>query len=337
MHFIANSYNSSILANLYRLCIITMRGKKMYNIKKVSDIVGIPVLTIRAWENRYRIITPNRSEGGHRLFSEEDINKLKFLKRQIDEHGLKISEAVRMLQRTEFQAAAEKTTIALTSHSYEPIMNELYEHLIKYNTFQANASIDLAFSLYPYEIVFRHILIPVLHRIGSEWEEGLVTVAQEHFASQIIMHRFSQLFRILPIDPSLPKALAFCPEGEHHHLGLMHFSLFLKKKGIDVIYLGPNTPLSGIKNVIEMKSISIVAISATDSISVDKLIRWIKSCCQPHLKFVLGGAALESLAEQLDIPNVFCPALNQWEQCYSSLFEMNANIHSDTSNFSRRS
>lgn len=292
----------------------------MYSIKKVSELLGIPVVTIRAWENRYGIISPQRTQGGHRLFNEDDIGKLRFLKQQIDENGVKISEAVSLLKQATVQEYVKRSTITDTSNTYDNMIERLYAELIQYNTSSANEIIDLALSLYEFENVFQYILIPVLYQVGSDWESGLLSVAQEHFASQLILHRFSQLFRVLPIDQRFPTVLAFCPEDEHHQIGLMHFSLFLKKRGFEVIYLGPNTPVNGLSCIIEMKKISIITISVTDPQHIGALAKWIEATHKdyPTLKFILGGPAFTQDNTILQIPNVHYPDQKNWEEWYQS-------------------
>lgn len=65
----------------------------MYSIQKVSDMLGIPGVTLRAWETRHRIVNPLRSAGGHRLYSEEDVATLRSVKRLMEEQGLKIGRS----------------------------------------------------------------------------------------------------------------------------------------------------------------------------------------------------------------------------------------------------
>ncbi|HYK75305.1 MAG TPA: MerR family transcriptional regulator [Pseudoneobacillus sp.] len=291
----------------------------MYTIKKVSELVGIPNVTIRAWENRYHIISPQRSDGGHRLYSQGDINTLKWLKDQMEKKGIKISEAVRLLSvetqknYTENPYEHEKKAI----ESFEELQDKLYQRLIELDTVQANEIIDLAFSLHAIEDVFLNILAPVLVRIGDDWEVGTIGVAEEHFASELIMQRFTNFLRVLPLHNHLPKVLAFCPEAELHHIGLMLFSLFLRKKGNEVIYLGANTPYKGLTEIIKRKNISVIAISATDSNSIGNIMNWVKGCLQENsdLKFVLGGKGFENT----HIPstrNVFTPEAKDWEDLY---------------------
>ncbi|MBM7662326.1 DNA-binding transcriptional MerR regulator/methylmalonyl-CoA mutase cobalamin-binding subunit [Bacillus mesophilus] len=284
----------------------------MYNIKKVSEILDIPTVTIRAWETRYQVINPTRTEGGHRLYSEQDIETLKWLKETMQEGNIKIGEAVRLLQKRPI----ESPSLPETKPGYEGIIEQLYQALIDVNTEQANRLTDLAFTLYDFEEVFQNIFVHVLYKVGDEWENGHITTAQEHFSSQFIIQRCTQFLRILPTDHSLPRALAFCPEGEHHHIGLLLFSLFLRKKGVEVIYLGPNTPLGGLSDLIKMKNISIIAISLTNPEPFESVQSWIKENItkDAHLKFVLGGKAVQQtdLFQSPAVSNLQKVEWNEW-------------------------
>ncbi|SFL54536.1 DNA-binding transcriptional regulator, MerR family [Paenibacillus sp. 1_12] len=289
----------------------------MYSIKKASELLGIPTVTIRAWENRYQIINPIRGNGGHRLYSDADIDTLKWIKTQIDENKMKVSEAVWLLKQRSLKKPIKAVERTQVGKPYDDLIERLFGHLVDLNTFQSHEIIDLAFALYHYDDVFHHILVPVLYQMGEEWERGNVTVAQEHFSSQLVMQRITQFFRVLPIHPDLPKVLALCPEGEHHHMGLMLFSLFLRKKGVDVIYLGPNTPLSDLKLVIEQKQISVVAVSVTDHGLIEALEHWIDECRvkYPNLKFVLGGTGFQHCLSHIST-YVQPDDQNSWEMWY---------------------
>ncbi|SDD83380.1 B12 binding domain-containing protein [Paenibacillus sp. UNCCL117] len=292
----------------------------MYSMKRASELLGIPVVTIRAWENRYGVISPNRSSGGHRLLSEEDLAKLSFLKDQIQKNGLKISEAARLLQQSESVPAEPDQEQApkrpISGRSYDGLVDKLYTDLISFNALQADKTIDLAFALYDFEETFRCILVPVLYRIGAEWEAGKIAVVQEHFASETIMRRLSALYRVYPVDPDLPAVLAFCPEGERHHLGLLSFSLFLRKRGVNVLYAGPDTPFQDLEAIIGGQNISFVAISVTDTRYIDKLMEWIETAARhnPQLRFLLGGAAFDGQAARRKVKaNVRYLSADEWE------------------------
>ncbi len=289
--------------------------ESLYSIKQVSERLDIPAVTIRAWENRYNVVSPKRTEGGHRLYSDKDVETLKWIKKQVHEKDMKISDAVRLLQET----ATAPATPPSENGKFNELKDQLYNALINLDSQKANQHADLAFSLYDYEEVFQHILVHVLYKVGDEWENGAISVGQEHFASQFILNRCSQFLRVLPVNPTLPKVLAFCPEGEHHQIGLMVFSLYLKKKGHDVIYLGPNTPLEGLADLIKMKDISIVAISMTNPDAVGKVEDWIRSSLKmdPTLKFIVGGSCVKD-CPKFESKSVTYSLGSDWDQWYAT-------------------
>ncbi|GLX70790.1 MerR family transcriptional regulator [Paenibacillus glycanilyticus] len=293
----------------------------MYSMKRASELLDIPVVTIRAWENRYGVISPKRSSGGHRLLSEEDLAKLRYLKDHIENKGLKISEAVMLLQQRESVPPDEAEEQQVIDRSYDRLVDKLYSELIHFNSAQADQTIDLAFALYDFQETFRQIIVPVLYRVGAEWEAGKVTVVQEHFASETILRRLSALFRVFPVNPSLPVVLAFCPEGERHHLGLMSFSLFLRQRGANVLYSGPDTPLQELDGIIERQNVSFIAVSVTDTRYIDKLMNWIEKAARNNhgLRFLLGGAAFDDPAARRNVKaNVRYLTADQWEDWYNA-------------------
>ncbi|MCR8633684.1 MerR family transcriptional regulator [Paenibacillus radicis (ex Xue et al. 2023)] len=291
----------------------------MYSIKKVSEILGIPTVTIRAWENRYQIITPVRSKGGHRLYSESDIDTLTWLKSQLTDHNMKIGEAVYLLKQKELETPSMESQASHISKTCRDLIENLYKDLIDFNTTSSHQTIDLAFSIYHYEDVFHNIFTPVLVQLGMNWENREISTAQEHFSTQLIMQRILQFFRILPIHPQLPKAIALCPEGEHHHIGLMLFSLFLRTKGLEVIYLGPNTPLGELASLIEEKNISVIAVSISDPKYVEMMESWVEATLRkfPDLIFALGGTGFNQYTAQL---SRYVQSTNQadWEAWYQA-------------------
>ncbi|ACT04728.1 MerR family transcriptional regulator [Paenibacillus sp. JDR-2] len=290
----------------------------MYSIRKVSQLVGIPAVTIRAWENRYQITEPVRSAGGHRLYRDADIDTLRWIKQQMDSCHLKISEAVTLYRNK--QAITSSTRTFSEPNRFTSLSEQLCRELVDMNTVQANEVIDLCFSLFHHEEVFHHILTPVMRQIGTAWENGVISVAQEHFASQIIIQRCTQFIRILPLNPHLPRAVALCPEGEHHQMGLMLFSLFLRNKGHDVIYLGPDTPLNDITALIGAKNIGIVAISLNNPALAGSVEKWITQCRQayPALTIIAGGDGFQGCSANL-APLVCPPGPSEWDNWYSLL------------------
>jgi DNA-binding transcriptional MerR regulator len=297
----------------------------MYNIKSVSKLLEMPAVTIRAWERRYHVVVPTRSESGHRLYSEQDIEDLRWLKIQTEEKGVNISQAVKMLEKMREQRKlipeSAPQGAARGSENYESLQERLYGALTSFDQERSHQLLSLAFSMFHFEEVFHHVLAPLLHRIGEEWEKGVVTVAQEHFASHFITQRFFQFFSVFGINPSLPKVLAFCPSGEQHQIGLLLFTLFLRRQGVEVVYLGTNTPAQGLEPLIERSRIDWVSVSITDGAllpEVEALAGRLQAKF-PHLKFVLGGQGFRDVREELR-PLLLGGTLEEWTAWFQEQF-----------------
>lgn len=277
----------------------------MYNMKSVVKLAGIPAVTIRAWENRYGVVEPERTDGGHRLYSDRDIEDLRWLKRQVDEKGMSISQAARLLKQAQAERQGREQAVTdipqaeagskTRDHTFEELRSSLYEALLQYRSDEVNSLVDKGFALYAYEDMFHQVIVPILYRIGDEWENGKVSVAHEHYASHMLYPRFHYFFRVLPVRPGLPKAVAFCPSGEHHQLGLLLFVLFLRQKGMEVVYLGTDMPLDGVLHVMECKQIRYVCVSLTVRRHLDSAVQMLRNITDEHpdIRLVLGGSGFE--------------------------------------------
>lgn len=276
----------------------------MYTIKQVSAILGIPPVTLRAWEQRYGAVTPTRTETGYRLFTEQDVDDLRWLKSMTEEGGMSISQAV-MLHKSQksghvFKLETYDSMAAEGSHdNHERMVGNLYNHLSAFRSEESKALMDMGFSMFGYETMICKVLVPLLIKVGDEWEAGRASVAQEHFITQFVTQRCYGFFQLFPVDETLPKVLAFCPAREQHHMGLMLFSLFLRQRGIEVLYLGPDTPESGIEQIVREQSIEVIAISLSDHRLLSDTLTLIDRLGEmsTNLIFTLGGSGFQDVGE----------------------------------------
>jgi DNA-binding transcriptional MerR regulator len=288
----------------------------VYNIKMVSKLVGIPTVTIRAWEKRYAVVVPERTQSGHRLYSDQDIEDLLWIKRHMDDHGLTVSQAIKKLAQTK-ETLTRKVDIAVEQSAFKDYADQIYQSLIQFKSEQANHQIDLVFSMFHYEDVFHKILTPILHKVGEEWEAGLVSVNQEHFITNLIVNRFYQFFRIHPVNPLLTKVVALCPAGEQHYVGLLLFTLFLRKHGVDVIFLGPDTPIDTLLSIIIDRKIGVVVMSTSNPQLLDPIYDWYRTHKYElyHVHFVVGGTNEIHIPDDLAI-RYLNGSLEEWQRWY---------------------
>ncbi len=294
-------------------------------------MLNIPSVTLRAWENRYLAVDPMRTESGYRVYSEENIEDLRWLKEQVEDHDINISQAVRMLKARKEEKSRVQYVSDLgqgtTTDAYQNMRDQIFQKLFHFQGEQANALIDFGFSMYGYDAMLHHILVPVLVRVGDEWEEGKASVAQEHYMTGVISQRFYQFFHVFPINTHLPKALSFCPEGEYHHVGLLLFSLFLRKNGLEVLYLGASTPMDGVMQIIADQDIQMVCMAVTNVTQVPDCDALVTQMTEryPNLIFVLGGKGYENAGSTTYPKWVMTEPSEQWQDWFIQSGHFGAN------------
>ncbi|MED3914263.1 MerR family transcriptional regulator [Priestia megaterium] len=271
-----------------------MAHEGKYNIKAISNMVGIQPGTLRAWERRYQILNPVRNDSGHRLYTEEDLGKLKWLTEKVS-GGFTISQAVSLLE-------TESSTVGTFEEegevdSPQKIRDELLTMLLSFKEGKAQDLINHAFSLYSVEKVVIDILGSLLVTVGDMWEKGQITSAHEHYTTQVLKTRISMIFYSLPSNGLLPKAIAVCGPNETHEVGLLVFTLFLRRKGFEVIYLGSSIEDKDVELIVKEVDPTFLFMSCTMMENAEKTLNLTNQMIKkfPHLKVGLGGYVFDGL------------------------------------------
>jgi len=240
-----------------------------FNLKAVVKETGLKPDTLRVWERRYGMPNPERTAGGHRLYSQQDIDMLKWLVARQNE-GLSISRAVDLWKQLEAEGESpldEVPTPTLPAIiATGDTVNELREGWLKaclsFDEYAAELILIQAFALYPPELACTQLLLPALAEIGEGWFSGNVTVQQEHFASALVTRRLEALLGGSPTPTRTGRILVGCPPEENHVIGPLLLSLLLRRQGWDVLYLGANVPLDQMEGTISATNPQLIVLSA---------------------------------------------------------------------------
>ncbi|WP_282034194.1 MerR family transcriptional regulator [Metabacillus indicus] len=260
-----------------------------YNIKAVSKMLGIQPGTLRAWERRYNMIAPVRNDSGHRLYTEEHIKILKWLITKVNK-GFTISQAVNLLEHSELPSEDPVSVSAapdVTDRSMD-LTEELLTALLAFDENTAHELLNRAFSLYSIDKVLIDILGTLLVKIGDLWENGKITSAHEHFASSFLRSRIGIILHTLPVNGLLPKVVSVCGPGEWHELGLLIFTLYLRRKGFEVIYLGTSIADGDIDIVLGEVNPKFLFYSCTLQENVEKTIASAGELRGKHEHLIIG-------------------------------------------------
>ncbi|MBM7648016.1 DNA-binding transcriptional MerR regulator [Bacillus ectoiniformans] len=269
-----------------------------YNIKAVSNLVGIQPGTLRAWERRYQILEPVRNDSGHRLYTEDDVKKLKWLSAKVNQ-GFTISQAVSLLDKHELET--DQLTSEDKGENHQILLEELLQALMQFNEVKAHDLINKAFSLFTIDKVTVEILAVLLLRVGDMWEKGEITTAHEHFATSILRSRIGMIMHSFPHNGVLPKVVAVCGPNEWHELGLLIFTLFVRRRGYEVIYLGSSIKQGDLEVVLDTVDPKFLFLSCTLKENLFNTLELVERLREayPGLEIGMGGAAVNSLDIEL--------------------------------------
>jgi methanogenic corrinoid protein MtbC1 len=206
-------------------------------------------------------------------------------------------------------AAAQAATLVLASPLAEPeapplapdlVQRQLSEALEAFDEPAAQAVLDRLFAAATVEVALTEVILPYLRELGERWERGDVTVAQEHFASNVIRGRLAGLARGWGRGAG-PVALLACLPGEHHDLGLIAFGLALRSHGWRIAYLGPDTPLDTLERAAEAIEPTFVVVSATTDERIAPVSAQLKALARSYRVGLGGSAASTGGADRLGV------------------------------------
>lgn len=280
----------------------------VFNTKAVARETSVPPDTFRAWERRYGIPRPQRTAGGHRLYSERDIAIIRWLRDRTAE-GMNISHAVMLL--TSVLEEAEPASSHDGARSLENIAEELIAALTSFNSVQAERLTSEAFALYQFETVLLDLIQPVMVEIGERWHRGEINVANEHFATEFIRRKLASLINVFENSSYRETIVVGCAPGELHDLGALYVALFLVRRGWAVVYLGQQMPLLDLLETVRSVRADLVCLSASTLDTAMQLLEVARAIQKdtPNVRFGYGGRIFNQNPElRQKIPGTFLGA-----------------------------
>ncbi len=278
-----------------------------FTIETVSKMTGIPAVSLRNWEKRYGFPCPERTPGGHRYYSADDVEFLKKANRWVDE-GQTLNQISRIyLQKHSAlnseilsDSADAPKTVILDDVSYR--VELIYDALLDFDqmaTLQHYATLSAKLSV---EQLFDQVFGALQRRLRKEWKEKNITLAQEHFASAFVRLKLST-FLSLDFPPTQDTRILASPLTEEgHESGLMVLTAHLKYRGYQVFYFGTDIPIEDLKGVVEEIKPDVVCLSYADCSKVKENLKYFSKIEVPICIGGLLGPASEIKALQNSAP-----------------------------------
>jgi DNA-binding transcriptional MerR regulator len=261
-------------------------------IGELAKRTGVSPELLRAWEQRYGLLQPTRTAGGFRLYSAEDETRVRRMQGYVS-GGLAASQAARQVVSGE--PALRTVSPPATILSDEA--GDLAESLDRLDEQAANTALDRLFSAYTVETVLQGVVIPYLHRLGERWEAGAVSVAHEHFASNLIRGRLLGLAQGWGQGRG-PGAVLACVPGEQHELGLLAFGVALSRRGWRITYLGTDSPIGAVADLVRSLLPEVVVLLSVDPDNFLDRAHEIADLAKQVQVVIAGAGATAEVARQ---------------------------------------
>jgi DNA-binding transcriptional MerR regulator len=257
-------------------------------IGELSRRTGVRPELLRAWEARYGLLEPDRSQGGFRLYGDEDERRVRAMQTRIA-GGLSAAEAARVART---QVEVQPSAVSAVPHEAVEALGAALE---AFDAACADAVLDRLLATFRWTTVICEVVLPYLREVGRRWERGEVTVAQEHFASTVLRGRLLGLAR--GWDQGIgPRAVLACPPREAHDLPLICFGLALRDHGWRVTLLGADTPLETLIDAVRRLEPALVVLSAATRVRFEGVADDLSALAGITTVAIAGRGATAQLA-----------------------------------------
>ncbi|MES9695987.1 MULTISPECIES: MerR family transcriptional regulator [Bacillus] len=267
-----------------------------YNIKAVSNILGIQPSTLRAWERRYHIIASKRNRAGHRLYTEEHIHILKWLMNKVSE-GMMIGQAVQLLEGNRLQNNVQKEKITDTE---VVLVDDILQALLEFDEITISALLNEVFSIYSTEKVVASIILQVANKLLTLKSNNEITMSQFKYVVSFLQTRLGMIYHNASVYSSVNKVFVL----ENNILKGFIFATYLRLKGYQAMYMGTSLDEEGILLAIEQLQPKYLFISFDDERELEEAVGFIDLLQEKNKNLSGGFIGRKGIGDQLNFQNI---------------------------------
>ncbi len=274
---------------------------RFYSIRAVAEETGLSPHTIRAWERRYNVLSPERTGTNRRVYDEGDVELLKLL-----HSAVKAGHSIGMiasLSTEELQRVAQSDVASPTSQD-DPtrFLRDCCQSLLDLNAERLNSELGRASSVLGVDTFIRDLILPMMAFIDGEWSEGRLSIAQEHLASALVRTHLDRLRHSIQPPSNAPRAVVATPANQQHEIGALLAAIVAARADWNVTYLGPNLPASEIAQAAVRTKSKVVALSLVYPFSeaaVEEELVTLGALLGQGVHLLIGGRAARSYSEAI--------------------------------------
>ena len=266
----------------------------MYTIKQAALRSGVNVPLLRAWERRYGIVAPSRTDTGYRLYDEAAIDRLRAMRALVDAGWSARQAAERVVAADADELAAIGHTPATDDGSAAAgITRDFVDGAARMDGATIERTLDDVFARGSFERAVEERLYPALEALGDGWARGEIDVAGEHAASAAAVRRLSMAFdAAATAEAEGPSpVLVGLPPGVRHEAAALAFATALRRAGVPVLYLGPDVPVASWVAAVtrtDARAVALGAVMSDDVAAADAVVEALRDV-RADLVVAVGG------------------------------------------------
>jgi MerR family transcriptional regulator, light-induced transcriptional regulator len=273
-----------------------------YPVRLVALRTGLSAHVLRAWERRHRVVSPTRTAGGQRLYSDLDVERLLRLRRLTDQgHAIGRIALLPLPELVRLEEEAPADTPEIASAGAAEAASASLQATRRLDDLELQAVLERAAITLGVPVFLDQVVTPLLKRIGEGWSQHSVSVAQEHLASVVIRRVLGWLMRVYEVRNGAPRVVVATPPHYAHELGALMAAASAAAEGWSVTYLGPDLPVADLVSAVGQSDARALAISAVHQPQGEDLLGMLRDTrarLPADVRLVVGGAgALEIRAE----------------------------------------
>lgn len=289
---------------------------KLHPIQLAASRAGLSPDLLRAWEKRYRAVSPARTPGGQRVYSDEDIQRLRLLRlataagRRIGsvaslttrELAALVAKDQEQLETPGLAVASTPSAEASTQVLAEVVREALQAGLVLDDT-RLHQILQRQLLLLRPEDLITGVIAPLMRQVGELWHEEKLDPAQEHLISGVVREVLARLIATSQVNASALRLVVATPSGQRHEIGAMMAAAMAVLCRWRVSYLGADLPVEDLARAVVKRNAQALALSVVHPVADSALheeLRKLKGLLPPRVAVLVGGAAAESYREVLE-------------------------------------
>lgn len=275
---------------------------RMYTIKRAAELTGVPAATLRAWERRYGLGQPTRTDAGYRLYDERALADIRAMQLLLDS-GWAPRQAAAEVIRLAGNVGPALSPDTSGAEQRDPVtpqhIDAFLAAAVTMNDFAMRKVLDEGFGRASFEVAFDSWLAPALRALGEAWVAGRLDVAAEHFASAAVMRRLSAAYESAALVQGSPRVLVGLAPGAFHELGALAFATAARRAGLGAVYVGANLPIDAWIAALGQERVDAIALSVIsdgEAVAAGELIERVRAT-HPAVVISVGGPQAHAFAD----------------------------------------